>query len=93
MGGPVSEGTGSHSCLGSTWEREQGGSLWLYDSRMPTIVPVKDRVVFSLRLPPDIYEALDGLADREERSLNNMTNVLVKEALRARGVLAEEPQG
>lgn len=58
--------------------------LWLYDNRMPTIVPVKDRIVFSLRLPKNVYDELDELADREERSLNNMTNVLVKEALRAR---------
>lgn len=73
--------------MSAVWRLD--GSSWLYDRRMPTTVPVKDRPVFSLRVLPDVYDALDEMATKERRSLNNLTNILLEEALAARGVALE----
>lgn len=40
----------------------------------------------SFRLPPDVAKGLDQLALRDQRSVNNMAGVLLREALTARGL-------
>ena len=38
----------------------------------------------SMRLPPDLRQALDGAANKERRTLTNMAEVLLREAIAAR---------
>ncbi len=40
----------------------------------------------------DIYEAVNNMAWEERRSFSNMTNMLLREVLKARGVLKENTQ-
>jgi len=41
--------------------------------------------VRSIRLPEEIERAVIALAEKEERSFNNMVSVLLREALKERG--------
>lgn len=44
--------------------------------------------VFSIRLPMDLVEAIREQAKKEMRNAGNMGQVLIREALKARGVQA-----
>lgn len=41
-------------------------------------------------LDKDIYEAVNNLAWEQRRSFSNMTNVLLREALEARGITLQD---
>jgi hypothetical protein len=41
---------------------------------------------FPLRLPPELYSSVQSLADAELRSVNAQIEVLLREALKRRGV-------
>lgn len=57
---------------------------------MSNPVLTKDRYAYVIRVTPAVEDAVKLLADREQRSLNNLTNILLEEALRARGALPAE---
>lgn len=40
----------------------------------------------SFRLPPEVASGVDELARKDQRSMNNMAAVLLREALTARGM-------
>ena len=42
-------------------------------------------------LDKDIYEAVNNMAWEQRRSFSNMANLLLREALEARGVLQKSP--
>jgi len=43
----------------------------------------------SFRLPVDVAVAVEQLAEQDQRSMNNMAAVLLREALTARGVIPQ----
>lgn len=43
----------------------------------------------SFRLPVDVALAVEQLAEQDQRSMNNMAAVLLREALTARGVIPQ----
>ncbi|MFZ1937086.1 MAG: hypothetical protein WCB27_21740 [Thermoguttaceae bacterium] len=52
---------------------------------------MKPRKPFLLRISPTLYEAIEGLAQQEMRSVNGQIEYLLKEAVRRRGrKVAEE---
>lgn len=55
---------------------------------------MKQRKPFLLRMDPALYEALDGWAQQELRSLNGQIEYLLKEAVaKHRKILQEESNG
>jgi hypothetical protein len=46
---------------------------------------MKSRKSFLLRISPELYEALEGWAQQEFRSVNGQIEYLLKEAVRKRG--------
>jgi hypothetical protein len=46
---------------------------------------MKPRKPFLLRISPELYEALEGWAQQEFRSVNGQIEYLLKEAVRKRG--------
>jgi len=46
---------------------------------------MKSRKPFLLRISPELYEALEGWAQQEFRSVNGQIEYLLKEAVRRRG--------
>lgn len=48
-----------------------------------------EKKAFALRLDPALYAALQRLADADLRSVNGEIEVLLREALKARGVKIE----
>ncbi len=46
---------------------------------------------FLLRISPDLYEALEAWARQEFRSVNGQIEYVLKDALRKRGRVVEEP--
>ncbi|MBL8049478.1 MAG: Arc family DNA-binding protein [Chthonomonas sp.] len=46
-----------------------------------------DKKPFALRLTPEVFEALQRLADDELRSLNGQIEILVREGLLKRGYI------
>lgn len=48
-----------------------------------------EKKAFALRLDPALYAALQRLADADLRSVNGEIEVLLREALKARGVRIE----
>ncbi len=51
-----------------------------------------EKKAFALRLDPALYAALQRLADADLRSVNGQIEVLLREALKARGVKIEAPK-
>lgn len=49
-----------------------------------------EKKAFALRLDPALYAALQRLADADLRSVNGEIEVLLREALKARGVRIEK---
>lgn len=47
----------------------------------------------SFRLPPDVAIAIEQLGEQEQRSMNNMTAVLLREALTARNWWSQAQTG
>lgn len=45
-----------------------------------------DKKAFALRLPPELHDAVQRLADAELRSVNAQIEVLLREALKKRGI-------
>lgn len=39
-----------------------------------------------IRIPENLIEKVNQIAEREDRNFSNMTTVLLKEALKARGI-------
>jgi hypothetical protein len=55
---------------------------------------MKQRKSFLLRMDPALYEALEGWAEQELRSLNGQIEYLLKEAVnKRRKKMPEEPSG
>ena len=61
---------------------------------------MKQRKSFLLRISPELYEALETLAQQDFRSVNGQIEFLLKESLARRGravpersALADEPRG
>jgi hypothetical protein len=52
--------------------------------------PMKERKSFLLRMDPAIYEALEGWAEQELRSLNGQIEYLLKEAVAKRRKALQE---
>lgn len=50
-----------------------------------------DRKAFALRMDPALYDAIARLAGAELRSVNAEIEILLREALRMRGVRADAP--
>lgn len=48
---------------------------------------MRERAVLSVRLPEDLHQALKRVAEREDRSLNNLIVHLLKQAVEAMGPL------
>ena len=46
---------------------------------------MKQRKPFLLRISPDLYEAIEGWAQQELRSVNGQIEYILKEAVRKRG--------
>ncbi|MBL8876387.1 MAG: hypothetical protein JNM86_11385 [Phycisphaerae bacterium] len=46
----------------------------------------EERKSILLRIPPDLWEQINGLAQSELRSTNAQMEFLLREALRARGI-------
>jgi hypothetical protein len=46
---------------------------------------MKPRKSFLLRIPPDLYDALDAWAQQELRSVNGQIEFILKEAVQKRG--------
>jgi hypothetical protein len=53
----------------------------MHDITLRWIMPLKDSVVLSLRLPAKLVKRLDALAEEELRTRVNMIHVLIQEAL------------
>jgi hypothetical protein len=56
-------------------------------------MPRRAEVRITLRLPPDLYEALKAVAEAEVRSVNGQIELAIKEHLdrHRRGAAAQEP--
>jgi hypothetical protein len=52
---------------------------------------MKARKSYLLRLSPELYDALEGWAQQELRSVNGQIEYLLKEAVQRRRRLPEEP--
>ncbi len=50
-----------------------------------SIIKVPEKKSFLLRLPPELWEAVQKLAEEEFRSVNAQIEYLLRESLRARG--------
>ncbi len=50
-----------------------------------------ERKAYLLRIDPDLWAELERLAQAELRSVNGEVEYLLREALRARGLLKEAP--
>lgn len=55
--------------------------------------PGPEKTPFPLRIEPKILETIRYCADAELRSVNSQIEVLLREALRARGLLKNEKKG
>ncbi len=51
----------------------------------------RDRKAFPLRVDPDLWSAVERLAATDLRSVNAEVEVLLREALRARGIKLDAP--
>ena len=49
-----------------------------------------EKKAYPLRLPPELHEAVQRLADAELRSVNVQIEVLLREALKRRGIDAKK---
>lgn len=68
------------------------------DDEEPIVAVVSKRkaaeaVERSFRLPPDVAVAIEQLGEQEQRSMNNMAAVLLREALTARGWWSQTQTG
>ncbi len=52
----------------------------------------RDRKAFPLRVDPDLWSAVERLAATDLRSVNAEVEILLREALRARGIKLDAPQ-
>ena len=52
-----------------------------------------DKKAFALRLDPKLYAAIARLANGDLRSVNAEIEYLLREALKARGIRADAPDG
>jgi hypothetical protein len=52
-----------------------------------------ERKAFALRLDPALHDAIARLASADLRSVNAEIEFLLREALRARGVKLDKPEG
>ena len=53
---------------------------------------MKERKSFLLRMDPALFEALNGWAQQELRSLNGQIEYILKEAVAKRGKAIDEPK-
>jgi len=51
----------------------------------PQTMPTKNPRVTAV-LPPNLYEVIENMAKTEERSMSQMSAILIREALSARGI-------
>jgi hypothetical protein len=54
---------------------------------------MKPRKSFLLRISPELYEALEAWAQHEFRSVNGQIEFVLKEAVRKRGRVVNDPAG
>lgn len=52
----------------------------------------RDRKAFPLRVDPDLWSAVERLAATDLRSVNAEVEILLREALRGRGIKLDAPQ-
>ncbi len=54
-------------------------------------MPPEERKAFLLRIPPELWERINRVAQSELRSVNAQIEFMLREQLRARGAAPPEP--